>query len=36
MSKEKLLRELQELLDELFTPAIPREYEHGKKGGLEK
>jgi len=33
MSKEKLLRELQELLDELFTPAISEKLDQIRKRG---
>jgi len=36
MSKPEKMRELQELLDELFTPALPRKYDDVKKGGSTK
>jgi len=36
MSKSEKIRELQELLDELFAPAIPKKPENVKKGGSVK
>ena len=36
MSKQDLLRELQELLDELFSPTISKKLDAIKKGGLRK
>jgi len=36
MSKAELTRELQELLDELFTPAVPKKFDNTKKGGPAK
>jgi len=36
MSKSQKIRELQELLDELFTPAIPKRLDEIKKGGSVK
>jgi len=34
MNKAELTRELQELLDELFSPAIPKKSDNVKKGGV--
>jgi len=36
MNKKQLIQELQELLDELFSPAIPKKPENVKKGGSVK
>jgi len=36
MNKAQLTRELQELLDELFTPAVPKKFDNTKKGGSAK
>jgi len=36
MNKAELTRELQELLDELFSPAIPKKPDNVKKGGSVK
>jgi len=36
MSKPEKMRELQELLDELFSPTIPRKHDDVKKGGSTK
>jgi len=36
MSKQDLLRELQELLNELFSPTMPRKHDDVRKGGLRK
>jgi len=36
MRKSEKIRELQELLDELFSPAIPKKPDNIKKGGSPK
>ena len=36
MNKAELTRELQELLDELFSPATPRRPDNVKRGGSTK
>jgi len=36
MSKPEKMRELQELLDELFTPAVPKKFDNIKRGGPRK
>jgi len=36
MNKAELTRELQELLDELFSPATPKRLDNVKKGGSSK
>jgi len=36
MSKKQLIQELQELLDELFSPSIAKRPDNFKKGGLMK
>jgi len=36
MDKARLIGELEQLLDELFTPAIPRKHDDVKKGGPTK
>jgi len=36
MSKSEKIRELQELLDELFATTVPKRLDEIKKGGLRK
>jgi len=36
MNKVKKIQELKELLDELFTPTVPKKLDNTKKGGLGK
>jgi len=35
-NKEQKIRELQELLEELYSPAVPRKFNDIKKGELRK
>jgi len=36
MSKSEKIRELRELLDELFSPTMPRKHDDVRKGELKK